>query len=80
MLSSLLVLRDEVCDRGIVFATLQRAGSRMGWDNESAPDGGKHRSKQWSLMSELGQERRIWAFLGMSAVTLIADICLRRNI
>jgi hypothetical protein len=31
-------------------------------------------------MSLLGQERRIWVFLGMSAVTLNADICLRRNI
>ena len=31
-------------------------------------------------MSPLGQERRIWAFLGTSAVTLNADIRLRRNI
>jgi len=30
--------------------------------------------------SALGQERRILAFPGMSAVTLNPDICLRRNI
>jgi hypothetical protein len=32
------------------------------------------------LMSAKGQERRILAFLGTSAITLNADICLRRNI
>jgi hypothetical protein len=31
-------------------------------------------------MTALGQERRIWAFVGTSAVTLNADICLRCNI
>ena len=31
-------------------------------------------------MPPLGQERRIWAFLGTSAVPLNADIFLRRNL
>ena len=37
-------------------------------------------AKSGRLMSAPGQERLIWAFLGMSAVTPNADICLRRNI
>jgi hypothetical protein len=36
---------------------------------------GSHRQ-----MSASGQERRICAFVGTSAVTLNADICSRRNI
>jgi hypothetical protein len=31
-------------------------------------------------MTALGQERRIWAFVGTSAVTLNADMCLHRNV
>ena len=31
-------------------------------------------------MSQLGQERQIWAIVGTSVVALNADICLRRNI
>ena len=31
-------------------------------------------------MSQMGQERRIQAFIGTSAVSLNADICLRCNI
>jgi len=30
-------------------------------------------------MTAVGQERRIWALLGTSAVALNSDICLRRN-